>query len=113
MVHESLESLFLEGSETIAGTLRVRDFPPKFSTGDALEADYFQVGLRPDSDWAAVLGLGNQIFREDNYLLIRVPGTPVDALYEARVLVSRLPHRPVDIPVAVPPDPKRAGTPHR
>ncbi|MBP7147875.1 MAG: M28 family peptidase [Acidobacteria bacterium] len=104
VVHESLRSLFLEGSGTLVESLRDGGWAPEVLDFDADNADYLQVGLRPDSDQAAVFALGKEVWREENWVLVRARrGTPIDVLHEARVFVSRLPHRPLDIPRATPP----------
>lgn len=113
VVHESRQNLFLEGPEKIVAGLAARGVAAEILDRRAEEADYFQVGLRPDSDLGAVFSLGSVVHREENFVIIRVPrGTPVDSLAEASVFVSRLPHRPIDIPLPVPPVSRRLGTPH-
>ena len=100
VVHETLGSLFLEGDAKHVEGLRDRGFAVTLLDQGPEGWDYVQVGLRPDSDLAVVQRTGTEVFAEENWRLFRLPrGTPLEALAEARVFLTRLPHEP-----AAPPD---------
>src|SRR5262249_37722096 len=61
--------------------------------------DYVIVGVRPDTDLAAIHAAGPRITAEENWLLIRVPlGASLEPLQEARAFVGRVPSEPAAIP---------------
>jgi hypothetical protein len=61
--------------------------------------DYYQVGLRPDSDLKAVMDLGTIIHTEENWVLLRVvPAMDLGPLYDARVFIAPVPKEPMAKP---------------
>ena len=62
--------------------------------------DYLHVGLRPDSDVAALVALGTVLRTEANWVLLRVvPGTGLSTLYGAKVFLAPVPSEPMKKPL--------------
>jgi len=110
VVHETLKSLFLQGTQADVAALRGRGFEVDVLDRDPAKSDYLQVGLRSDSDRAILFALGAELFAEENWKLIRVPrGASLEPLHEARVFVTRLPNQPVPLTLSTPlPTPRAA-----
>lgn len=100
VVYETRSGLFLEGVESDLPRLAKAGFEVQIIDRQADTNDFWQVGLRPDSERAQIHSLGTVVFAEQNWLLLRVPrGLSPTALQAARVRVSILPHEPLALPV--------------
>ncbi|UCF68447.1 MAG: Zn-dependent exopeptidase M28, partial [Acidobacteriota bacterium] len=112
VIHESSFSLFIEGDESHLSWLRERGFAARVLDRSAWAWDYFAVGTRPDTDLGQLAAAGDELFREENWRLIRGPrGQIPEAIRGALVFWTRLPHEPLALPVSTPlPRAPGAGT---
>jgi hypothetical protein len=103
VVHETALSLFLEGNDADVRRARELGYAAEVLDRNPWAWDYLQVGVRPDTDVAALDELGAPLHAEENWRLVRVPrGERPDALLQARAFVTRLPHEPLAPPVHPP-----------
>lgn len=101
VVFEASSSLIVQGDHEDLGWLREHGYAPKVLDENPWAWDYLQVGLRPDTRTQLLDEHADTVHREGNWLLLRVPrGRVPDELYEARAFVTRVPHEPLDAPVA-------------
>ncbi len=99
VVAETRPCLFVIGEASEAERLGSLGYLSRVVDRDPAAWDWWLVGLRPDSDLAAVRAFGTIVLEEENWALVRVPAsTRPDALGEAKVFASRLPESPVDAP---------------
>ncbi|MBP7147246.1 MAG: M28 family peptidase [Acidobacteria bacterium] len=104
VVMEMDRCLFLRAESGDLGWLDEHGYEARVLDSDASRSDFVVVGLRPDSDRAAVEALGAVLLAEDNWVLLRVPrSTSLELLHPARVFATRLPVSPVAPPKAAPP----------
>jgi subtilisin-like proprotein convertase family protein len=102
VVMETNGGLFLRGSSADLERARALGYATEVLDRIATGADYYTVGLRPDSDRAAVALLGATLWTEENWILLRVPEEPKAqaVLSGARVFFRRLSRTPIDAPRA-------------
>ncbi len=104
VVMETLPCLFVLGGEADLAALRERGYDARVLDREAASADYLIVGVRPDSDVAAVRSAGVVLLEEENWILVRIPaGSPSHALDAAKVFIGRVPKQPAGLPKP-PPD---------
>jgi subtilisin-like proprotein convertase family protein len=103
VVQEMRPCLFVLGSDADLAGLRARGYDARVIDRDPQGADYLIVGLRPDSDAAAVRSSGVVLLEEENWVLLRVPAGPIpEAIHEARAFVARMPETPAGMPKPAP-----------
>lgn len=99
VVMETNAGLFVEGSPAHAAWLQAEGFAFEILDRQVEGFDFLQIGLRPDSDRAAVDASGPLVYQEENWVLVKVPRGRVDlGLLEARVFTARWPHTPLARP---------------
>ncbi len=97
VVLETARGLFVEGTAEEAARLAAAGWTVRTIDGRPREFGYWQVGLRPDTDLAAVLAAGVVVHSEENWLLLRVPaGFDVRAIDGARALLAPVRHRALE-----------------
>ena len=118
IVMETNGGLFLRGSAAEVERARALGYATDVLDRPVGEADYYTVGLRPDSDRAALARLGATLWTEENWVLLSVPADAAAeaVLQGARVFFRRLSRTPIaaprDAPAAVPtPVPAADATP--
>lgn len=111
VVMELNPCLLLEGGPENLKWLREHGYTTSILDADPWTSQYFVVGLRPDSDRAAVEAFGAVLLAEENWVLVRAPlDASLEPLAAAKVFVARVPRRPVAAPKAGP-SLAPAGTP--
>ncbi len=99
VVMEMLNCLFVEGSlddiqwlDEYGYSFTILDEDPQFS-------DYLIIGLRPDSDMETLYALGDVLYEEENWYLVRVEQSiDFEILVMAKMFVTRMPHEPMSPP---------------
>jgi subtilisin-like proprotein convertase family protein len=110
VVMETLPCLFVLGGEADLAALRERGYDARVLDRAPASADYLIVGVRPDSDVAAVRSAGAVLLEEENWILVRVPaGSSFHALEAAKVFIGRMPKEPAGIPKPPPEAAQRHG----
>ncbi len=103
VVMETLPCLFVLGGEADLAALRERGYDVRVLDRAPASADYLIVGVRPDSDVAAVRSSGVVLLEEENWILVRVPaGSSIHAVEAAKVFIGRVPKEPVGLPMPPP-----------
>jgi subtilisin-like proprotein convertase family protein len=103
VVMETNPCLFVLGGPADVAALTARGYTSRVIDPEAASADYFIVGLRPDSDAAFVRAAGTVLLSEENWVLIRVPlGTSPVVLDDAKAFIGRVPREPAAIPKPAP-----------
>lgn len=99
VVMEKSSCLFLRGSAEELEQARKLGWPAQVIDAGADVSDYYVVGLRPDSDRAALERTGTLVWAEENWIVLRVPpGVRTETLGEAKVFLRRMPATPIDAP---------------
>jgi subtilisin-like proprotein convertase family protein len=100
VVKEMETCLFLRGDAKTVAHLQEQGYRARaVDTEDASKWDYWVVGVRPDSDMRTVEAQGTVLDSAENWYLVRVPlGTSSESVYDAKVFVSRIGTRLLDLP---------------
>lgn len=109
VVLELNDRLYLETPRGSLAAIEALGLAPEVVDTDAGRGDYLHVGLRDDSDLAAVYAAGIVVDAADNWVLLRVSRLAPSALEAARVHVARVPHRPLLAPSTGPEPPRRSA----
>lgn len=111
VVTETNGALFVRGDDGHAAWLAAHGWTATVLDARASTSDYAIVGLRPDSDVAAVAATGDVIATEENWMLVRVPrDASLEAFHAARVFSMRMPRETMDPPRPEAPRVSRAGS---
>lgn len=98
VVTEMSACLFVLGDASDLAALGARGYDVKLLDVDAASADYAIVGLRPDSDVAAVRAAGFVLLAEENWVLLRIPaGSRLPMAADAKVFVGRMSKLPAGL----------------
>ncbi len=88
--------LLVRGAKADVIKLQAAGYAVTILDSDPLGWDYYQVGLRPDSDKEALAAVGTVIHTEENWVILRtVPGTQLDRLLEAKVFIGPIGREPL------------------
>jgi hypothetical protein len=96
LVFETSASLFAEVTADELRRLERSGRSVSVIDRDPWGAEYFAIGLRPDSDRWMVESIGKVLFEEENWVLLRTSAkTDPALLHDARVFVGRVGHEPL------------------
>ncbi len=99
LVMELASCLLLEGDKETLDALGRMGYATTILDDHPGGWDYYQVGLRPDSDLAALRAAGTVIHTEENWVLLRVPpGASLARLFDARLFVAPVGHERLAAP---------------
>jgi hypothetical protein len=99
VVMELAPCLLIQGDRGDIAKLESEGYEATVLDSAPTKWDYYQVGLRPDSDRVALGDVGTVIHTEENWVILRVtPGTNLDRLYDAKVFVAKVPRERISKP---------------
>ncbi len=97
VVLETARALFVECTADDAARLAASGWSVRTIDGRPRDFGYWQVGLRPGTDLAAVLAAGVVVHSEENWLLLRVPPDfDVRAIDRAGAFLAPVRHTPLE-----------------
>jgi len=84
--------LLLRGGKAELSWLRRHGYEAEILDNAPWQWDYYHVGLRADSDVAALSEVGTVLYTEENWVLLRVlPDQDLSGLYDAKVFLAKVP----------------------
>src|SRR5262245_1325416 len=103
VVLEARSCLLVRGGTSDLADLAARGYKATVLDDAAMTHDYVMVGVRPDSDLAAIRAAGSVLLGEENWLLIRVPpGASLEPFEKARAFAGRVPSEAAAMPKTSP-----------
>ncbi len=103
VVMEMERCFFVIGTEVDQLWLLRHGFAASILHDDPEYSDYLIIGMRPDSNLDLLYSIGKLLDQDENWVLLRTDrDISYDALYQARVFMTKLPHESMLAPREVP-----------